>query len=221
MDRAKDNHFDHFERSAAGWDAEPRRIELARGVGAAILEHVRPTPAMDVLDYGCGTGLVGMFLLPHVRSVTGADNSPAMLKVLADKIQADGLQEMRALELDLTRNPAPASRYHLIVSSMVAHHVADVASLLKNLRRMLHPGGALAVADLDAEPGKFHSSEAAATVHHHGFGRQWFKQRLTAAGFDVASEATAHVIRKQGDDGNLRDFPVFLIVGHNAGLLKS
>ena len=66
----------YFDQSAGTWDNEPRRIALMRAVGQAILREAQPTSDMDVLDYGCGTGLVSLFLLPHVRSVTGADNSP-------------------------------------------------------------------------------------------------------------------------------------------------
>ena len=52
----------YFDQSAATWDAEPRRIELMKAVGEAILREAQPTNDMDVLDYGCGTGLIGLFL---------------------------------------------------------------------------------------------------------------------------------------------------------------
>ena len=70
----------HFDKAAADWDKEPRRIALMQAIGEAILREAAPTRDMDLLDYGCGTGLVGLFLLPHVRSVTGADNSPGILE---------------------------------------------------------------------------------------------------------------------------------------------
>ena len=76
----------HFDEAARDWDNEPRRVALMRAIGEAILREAKPTSDMDVLDYGCGTGLIGLFLLPHVHSVTGADNSPGMLKVLREKI---------------------------------------------------------------------------------------------------------------------------------------
>ena len=44
----------------------------------------------------CGTGLIGLFLLPHVQSVTGADNSTGMLEVLRGKIASDELENMEA-----------------------------------------------------------------------------------------------------------------------------
>ena len=87
-----------FDQSAATWDNKPERIALAKAVGEAILREAKPTGDMDILDYGCGTGLVSLFLLPHVHSMTGVDSSSGMLDVLNKKIQIDVLRkEMGAL----------------------------------------------------------------------------------------------------------------------------
>jgi 2-polyprenyl-3-methyl-5-hydroxy-6-metoxy-1,4-benzoquinol methylase len=203
-----------FDEAATHWDAVPQRIELAKAVGNAILCQVYPSHNMDVLDYGCGTGLLGLFLLPHVQSVTGADSSPRMLQVLNDKIQTGGLQQMRGEQLDLTHDPVPDARYHLIVANMVMHHVGQIGTILKAFHQMLLPGGSLAIADLDTEPGVFHGPDAAESVYHHGFDRRAFMDHLYQAGFVNVSDVTAHVIRKPIADGQLRKFPVFLIVGH-------
>jgi ubiquinone/menaquinone biosynthesis C-methylase UbiE len=202
----------YFDQSAATWDTEPRRIELMKAVGEAILREVQPTKDMDVLDYGCGTGLVGLFLLPHVRSVTGADSSPGMLEVLGKKIRDGGLQGMGAMKLDLEHDPVPQDRCHMIASSMVMHHVADLDRVLHGFHEMLRPGGVLCLADLDTEPGIFHTPEAAESVHHHGFDRNAFMSRLKAVGFTNTRDTTAHVLSKPVQSGEERDFPVFLIV---------
>ena len=211
-----DTKTNHFDEAAANWDAEPRRVELAKAVGEAILRQVQPTRGMDVLDYGCGTGLLGLFLLPHVRSVTGADSSPGMLQVLEDKIRAGGLQRMRTERLDLRHDPVPESRYHLIVANMVMHHVDQIEVLLTAFYQMLLPGGFVAIADLDTEPGLFHGPDVAESVYHHGFDRHAFKDRLYRVGFVDVKDVTAHVIRKPIANGEIREFPVFLIVGHRA-----
>ena len=211
-----DNRDNHFDEAAVHWDAEPRRIELASAVGQAILRHVPPTRGMDMLDYGCGTGLLGLFLLPHVRSVTGADSSPGMLTVLDDKIRTGGLQRMRTQHLDLERDSIPESRYHLIVANMVLHHVDQTEALLAAFYKMLLPGGAVVIADLDTEPGLFHGPDVATSVYHHGFDRGAIKDRLYRAGFVDAKDVTAHVIRKPIANGEIQDFPVFLIVAHRS-----
>lgn len=203
----------YFDEAAATWDNEPRRIALMKAVGEAILREARPSSDIDVLDYGCGTGLVSLFLLPHVRSVTGADNSPGMLEVLQKKIAEGGIENMKVIHLDLEKEPVPSDRYHLIVTSMTMHHVADTGKVLRGFRELLHPGGTLCIADLDTEPGFFHPPEAAESVHHHGFDRESLKDQLGAAGFTEMHDVTAHTVSKPISTGEERDFPVFLIVG--------
>jgi hypothetical protein len=57
----------YFDNTATAWNSVPRRrIALTAAVGEAILRETRPTKDMKVLDYGCETGLVSLFLLPHV-----------------------------------------------------------------------------------------------------------------------------------------------------------
>ncbi len=201
----------YFDQSAADWDVEPRRVELAKAVGKAVLRQVQPTREMDVLDYGCGTGLLGLFLLPCVRSVTGADSSEGMLRVLEDKIRSGGLQRMQATKLDLLHESPPEARYHLIVANMVLHHVDRIEVLLAAFYRLLQPGGYLAIADLDPEPGLFHGPEVAPSVYHHGFDRGVLMNFLRQAGFINPTDVTAHIIRKPITGGDMREFTVFLI----------
>ncbi len=208
MNQAKISHFD---QAAATWDDDPSRIALMKAIGEGILREVQPTKSMDVLDYGCGTGLVGLYLLPHVRSVTAADNSAGMLDVLQKKVKGGDFANMRTVRLDLEHDRAPTDRFHLVNSSMTLHHIAETAKVLAAFYELLLPGGILCIADLDTEPGLFHAPEAAASVRHHGFDREALKSQLAEIGFKNPKDFTAHIIRKPGADGVERDFPVFLV----------
>lgn len=201
----------HFDNAAATWDNQPCCIALMKAVGEAILREARPTEKMDMLDYGCGTGLVSLFLLPHVRSVTGADNSPGMLEVLRKKLTEGGIGNMGVIKLDLQHDRLPAKRYHLIVTSMTLHHIADRDRALRAFHELLLPGGTLCIADMDTEPGIFHAPDVAASVHHHGFDRGELKSQLEEIGFENVGDVTAHIIRRPGQGSDERDFPVFLI----------
>lgn len=203
----------YFDQAAATWEENPVRVAMTQAVVEAIVREVQPTPAMTLLDYGCGTGLISAWLAPHVGRVTAADSSEGMLASLRQKIEQNGLATIRAVRLDLEDEPLPAERYDLIVTNMVMHHVADAQRLLKTFHTLLRPGGALCVADLDTEPGLFHSDAAADTVHHHGFDRQEFSSWLVQAGFRQVRDTTAHTIRRRVADGQERDFSVFLITG--------
>jgi tRNA (cmo5U34)-methyltransferase len=199
-----------FDQVANTWDDDPNRVALAHAVASAIGREVGLSLSMDVLDFGCGTGLLTLALQPHVRSVTGADTSAGMLDVLAQKARASGLDSVRVLKIDGGQPLGPAGSFDLITSSMALHHVRDIDALFAQLRALLRDGGHVALADLDAEDGSFHDPEVA-DAYHRGFDRTELRARLEAAGFDDVRATTAHIHRRHG-----REYPVFLMTARTA-----
>ncbi|MBU1425753.1 MAG: class I SAM-dependent methyltransferase [Gammaproteobacteria bacterium] len=199
-----------FEAVASRWDSNPTRVKIAREVGDAILREVKMTPQMDVLDYGCGTGLLAMQLQPHVHSVCGADSSPAMVAVLQDKIATLKPGNVSTQLVDFERGAHASGSYDLIVSSMVTHHVPDTAALFKEWKRLLKPHGQIAFADLDTEDGAFHGDNTG--VFHLGFDRAELRKLLLAAGFAEVRDSTATSVSKEIEGQGAREFPIFLIV---------
>jgi ubiquinone/menaquinone biosynthesis C-methylase UbiE len=128
-----------FDKAAASWDQNPTRLKLAGDVALAISQQVRLTPDMDVLDFGCGTGLLTLHLQPMVRSITGVDSSEGMLAVLREKIAQRNLTNVRTAYLDLDKGHVLSGQYHLVVSSMTLHHIPDVARLLAEFHHVLKP----------------------------------------------------------------------------------
>ena len=205
----------HFDALAAEWDDNPVRVELAKAVSTKILAEVNDTAELDALDYGCGTGLVSLFVASHVKSLTCADSSKAMLEVLDEKISASGLENAIARRLDLETEPPPNARFGLIFTSMAMHHIADVKRVLQGFFTILRPGGTLCIADLDSEPGTFHGSHAEeAGVHHNGFDRGELKELLSSVGFSGARDETVYTIRKPIEKDEWGEFPVFFIVAN-------
>ncbi|MFZ2334195.1 MAG: methyltransferase domain-containing protein [Sideroxyarcus sp.] len=199
-----------FEAVASRWDSNPTRVKIAREVGDAILREVKMTPQMDVLDYGCGTGLLAMQLQPHVHSVCGADSSPAMVAVLQDKIATLKPGNVSTQLVDFERGAHANGSYDIIVSSMVTHHVPDTAALFKEWKRLLKPHGQIAFADLDTEDGAFHGDNTG--VFHLGFDRAELRKLLLEAGFAEVRNCTATSVRKEIEGQGTREFPIFLIV---------
>ncbi len=60
-----------FDKEAAQWDANPGRVRLAGEVAGAIIREVGPTREMDVLDFGCGTGLVTTGVMASLAGLLG------------------------------------------------------------------------------------------------------------------------------------------------------
>lgn len=193
---------DRFDQAAATWDLEDRRVRLARGVAEAIASRVPLSKDMDVLDFGCGTGLVALELAPRVGALAGADTSAGMLEALGAKAAAQNLP-LRLISLDAAGAGDLGGPYDLILSSMALHHIEDVPALFTRLLAHLRPGGHVALADLDEEDGTFH--EDATGVHHPGFPRNRIQAWLEGAGFGAVHLDTAAVMQKAG-----RDYPVFL-----------
>ncbi len=198
-----------FDKVASSWDEEPRRVKLAQDVAETVMGEVRLSRKMDVLDYGCGTGLVTLYLQPHVRSVTGADTSKGMLEILGQKVTESGITNIRTAQIDPEDDRPLEGTFHLIVSCMTMHHVKNVETIFKKLYRYLTPGGSLCVADLDAEDGSFHSD--ATGVFHNGFDRRDVRAMLANAGFADVRDTTATAIVKETEGAGRREYPVFLV----------
>ena len=197
-----------FDQKAATWDDEPRRVALAGAVAEGIRNCTPLSGAMDLLDFGCGTGLLTLNLQPYVRSITGMDTSRGMLDILAGKIERQQLTNVSLFCGDFSRGERPDGSFHLIASAMTLHHVADIPGLFTVLSGLLVPGGILCLADLDREDGTFHDDPTG--VHHAGFDRALLKENLAAAGFAVYHDAIVTSIRKGTPDAP-RDYPVFLV----------
>lgn len=199
-----------FDERAREWDDDPRKVERAGVVAAAIRAAVPIPPRARALELGCGTGLLSFALRDALGHVVLADTSAGMLEVLAGKIAAAGLDGVfEPRRLDLAADPLPPERFDLVYSMMVLHHFADPDAALVRSRAVLRPGGWMCVADLDAEDGSFHGPDVDV---HHGFDRDDLARRAAAAGFVDVRVSTAHALPKVVD-GEERAYPMFLLVG--------
>lgn len=198
-----------FDDAARTWD-DPEHVARSAQIAAAIAVAV-PIPAgARALDYGCGTGLNTWPLAARLAHVTLADTSTGMLEVVRERIaeRPDG-DRFEAVRLDLTRDVLRPGDFDLVYAVMSLHHIDPLEPVLAQFAAGLRPGGWLAVADLDSDPGgAFHDERGAA---HHGFDRQALGELIVAAGFDPPTFTPAGGITKQVD-GEDRDFPLFLAV---------
>ena len=166
---------------------------------------------MDVLDFGCGTGLVTLQLQPFVRTITGADSSHGMLDVLRSKIAERKLANVKTEFIDPEKSVELKNKYHLVVCSMTLHHVEDLGYIFHEFYNCLLPGGQLCIADLDSDEGEFHRDKTG--VVHFGFDRAEMRRLLIAGGFQDVWDVTAASVVRETADGRSREFTVFLMIG--------
>jgi len=202
-----------FDRMAATWDENPMRREISLAVGQAIRSKIRLHGGMNVLDYGCGTGLLSFLLAAEVGAVTSADTSDGMLEQVRRKVIAQKVKNVQALQLDVTRGDVLTDRFDLITSAMTMHHIEDVHGTLRSLAGMLEPGGWLVVADLCTEDGGFHKD---VDVAHHGFDAGELTEYLKNCGLQEVAWEMVHKVEKNG-----REYPIFCVYGRKKPAPKS
>jgi len=200
-----------FDLRASNWDDTSRRVKLADDVADCIIREVNPTKDMDVLDIGCGTGLLTLKLQPHVKHITGADSSVKMLEVLHQKVADQRLTNVQTQMVDFNEGSLIHGKYNLIVSSMTFHHLENLDKVINQCFKVLLPGGYLAFADLDKEDGSFHENNEG--VHHQGFDRESLKRLLSQADFIGIRDMTATTVVKDRGEQGKQEYSVFLIVG--------
>lgn len=202
-----------FNKDAASWDQKTGRVKLAHDVAYAIMNEVRLTHDMDVLDFGCGTGLLTLQLQPLVHSITGVDSSHGMLDVLISKIKEQKLTNVKPEFVDMEKGDVLTGMYHLVVSSMTLHHIQNLKSLFKQFYKCLLPGGYLCIADLDSDGGKFHNDNTG--VFHFGFDRSIMRKFFIQHGFQDVRDVTAARVVKVLPDGQSQEFMVFLMTARS------
>ena len=205
-----------FDKEAASWDENPARARLVNDVANAISKQIALTSDMDVLDFGCGTGLLTLQLQPLIHSITGIDSSQGMLDVFKMKIAKKNLTNVKALLIDLDKGDVLAGNYHLIVSNMTLHHIKEIRLLFDQFYKITAPAGYLCIADLDLDDGQFHNNNTG--VFHFGFDRATLRKDFTEAGFDNIHDMTAAEVVKPTLNGELRRFTIFLMTGRKRSL---
>ena len=201
----------NFDQEATNWDQVPGRVKVAEDIAQSMIREITLNPDMDVLDFGCGTGLLTFALQPFVNSITGVDSSRGMIYVFRKKIKEQNLKNVKAEFVDLEKGDVLRGSFHLIVSSMTLHHIKNITPLFKQFHSLLLPSGQLAVADLEPDNGQFHSTNEG--VFHFGFDRKTLHQMFADAGFHDVRHLTAAQIEKPVEGGQIRLFEIFLIIG--------
>ena len=101
-----------------------------------------------VLEVGCGTGffLINLWQAGYIgRDVHATDISPKMLEVCERNAAEHGLTVVTAPG-DAEALPYPDDRFDLVIGHAFLHHLPDPVAALREMHRVLAPGGTLVIA---------------------------------------------------------------------------
>ena len=137
----------YFERVADQWDTL-RAGYFQEEVREAAIAHAYLRPEMTVADVGSGTGFMAGGLAPLVSHVYVLDGSAAMLEVARGNLAALTNVEFRQTDGHIL--PLPDASVDAVFANMYLHHCPDPVAALREMARVLKPGGRLAITDMDA-----------------------------------------------------------------------
>lgn len=144
-----------FDRIAPRYDRLNSLMSLGlhRYWRGKAVRHLLSGGSRDFLDIGCGTGDVALAILrqsPAAR-VTGIDPSAGMLAIATAKASQAGLAgRVVYQDGDATALPFPDASFDGIVCAFCLRNIADRRTALAEMRRVLRPGGTLAILELTA-----------------------------------------------------------------------
>jgi ubiquinone/menaquinone biosynthesis C-methylase UbiE len=125
---------------------------IGRTGDARLAVELTGTRAGDrVVDVGCGPGTAARFAARLGAHVTGVDPSPAMLG-LARRLTR-GSSEVTYLDGASESLPLPDGSATVVWTVASVHHWQDVDAALREVRRVLVPGGQFLAMERPAEPG--------------------------------------------------------------------
>ena len=105
----------------------------------ALMEPMLPRSSLasNCLEVGCGTGEVSRWLLPRVGKLTVSDISAVLAESVAEQLHCEAVAT-DACQLDLADES-----FDLVVSSECIEHTPDPRGAIREMVRVLKPGGAL------------------------------------------------------------------------------
>lgn len=171
-----------FDMLADQYDS-PERVQIAKISSDAIRPYLVDTQTKDAIDFGCGTGLVGMNLLDKFRSILFIDTSQNMLNILNKKIFESNIANANTMCFDFETSQHTNIHSDYIFMVFVLLHIKDYVSVLTKLYDVLNFEGHLIIIDFNK------NEKITSDLVHNGFDQSNLKETIEKIGFsDIQSK---------------------------------
>lgn len=172
-----------FDQIAGRYET-PDRVEIAALCTGRIKASVDRGQGKCAMDFGCGTGLVGLNLTDTFDSLLLVDISPNMVHYVKEKIKAEQIQNADAacFNLEVGEKPLQTVDYILVVQTLL--HINDTFDILQKLHSLLNAHGHLIIVDFNK------NDTVVSELIHNGFEQNKLADLLRKAGFDQIKSET-------------------------------
>ncbi|MBP9659110.1 MAG: methyltransferase, partial [Proteocatella sp.] len=123
---------DKFDVIADNYDS-PERMRIAEISSDALREYLDDSKNKSAIDFGCGTGLVGISLINEFRHMLFLDTSQNMISVVDRKINEAGIVNANSLCFDFETSDSETVNADYIFMAQVLLHIRDYKSVLQKL----------------------------------------------------------------------------------------
>jgi len=158
-----------------------------RGITEALLKLL---PPMVIADLGAGEGTISQLLAQRAQQVIAIDNSEKMVEFGSELARKHGIANLEYRLGDLENVPIPDGAVDLAFLSQALHHARHPERAIAEARRILKPGGRIAILDLNR-----HHFEEAREMYADlwlGFTELELSRYLTDGGFQKVETAIVH-----------------------------
>lgn len=165
---------EYFGRVAGEWD-NLRAGYFSEAVRDAAIRKAYLRPEFVVADVGAGTGFLAAGLAPVVKRVIVVDGSQSMLEVA--RVNLRGFENVEFYHSDGLSLPMPDESLDAVFANMYLHHCPEPLAAIREMVRVLRPGGRLVITDMDAHPYEWLKTEMADVWQgfEHDQIRNWYQ----------------------------------------------
>lgn len=151
--------IDKFQSIASRWwdrESEFKTLHEINPLRVTYIEkQAQGVEGKEILDVGCGGGILAEALAHKGAQVTGIDVAELSLKVAKMHLHESGLEvdyQLSTVEDFAQQN---AARFDIVTCLEILEHVPDPASIVASASRLLKPDGLLCLSTLNRNPKSF------------------------------------------------------------------
>ncbi|HEX2913676.1 MAG TPA: methyltransferase domain-containing protein [Chloroflexia bacterium] len=141
-----------YQRVQASFGPKAHQYTISKGHADTeelqrLVERVKPAKTDTMMDLGTGAGHTALAFAPFVARVVAIDVTPQMLEEVRRNAAARGIQNIVTKQGAAEALPCPDNSFELVSCRLTTHHFADLPLALREMARVLRPGGRLLIVD--------------------------------------------------------------------------